>query len=389
MKIGIISRFRMHDSVNYGNKLQAYALNRYINKKYNEHEAYSLYMKDDDEKGIVTCKDIVHVVKCKLKYCGIIKNIINIFRKKINLCVEVETRAKLMDDFCRKNIKMCEKPVNWFALQKSTYDMFIVGSDIVWGQWEGEVSRIRFLDFKNKKDFKKISYAASFGKDWIPEENQSKVKELLSDFDLISVRESSSVGMLQEIGITNAVHVLDPTLLLTRTEWSEIEKKPNINENKYIFTYILSEVKEYREAITEFAEKNNIKIITIPYVLGKSNDVDKNFGDIQLVDCSISEWIWLIHHAEYVITDSFHGTIFSTIFNKKFLVLKRQMGDINNRMLDYLSTINETDKFVDLREVEVSSLVWNYHSINSILDKKRKISEEFLDKVLDMGMKNS
>ena len=128
--------------------------------------------------------------------------------------------------------------------------------------------------------------------------------------------------MLKNIGINNVKHVCDPTLLLSKKEWENIEQKINIKE-KYIFVYLLGKNKEQREKIKELAKELNLIIVDISHANGEFNKVDEGFSNYSIDNCSPEEWIWLIHNAEYIITDSFHGVVFSTIFNKKFFVLKR------------------------------------------------------------------
>ena len=99
-----------------------------------------------------------------------------------------------------------------------------------------------------------------------------------------------------------------------------------------------------------------------------------------MYDCSRQNWIWLIHHAEYIITDSFHGTAFSTIYRKKFVVLERMTStDLNNRMLDYLKTIKQLDKMISFTELyRIDDMCWNYDMIYDILRNKIDFSIKFL-----------
>lgn len=204
---------------------------------------------------------------------------------------------------------------------------------------------------------------------------------MLDDFDFISVREKNSLELLKKIGITNAVHTVDPTLLLKKEDWRKIEKKVVIDK-KYIFVYLLGKDIDARRKISEFALKNNLLIVNIPNANEVYDKVDDVFGDIKLNDCSPEEWIYLIDNAEYIITDSFHGTVFSTIFEKKFLVFKRNTKvDINNRMTDYLSNISQSDKFVDNFE-NVDRMEWDYTTINNNLSNLIIFSKEYLDKAI-------
>ena len=206
----------------------------------------------------------------------------------------------------------------------------------------------------------------------------------MDDFQAISVREKVSVGLLEGIGVENAVHVCDPTLLLTKEEWSAVAEPVKGIQEKYIFVYLLGKDIEHRNSIEKLASKNSLKVVTIPHANDNYDDVDDNFGDYREMDASPENGIWLIKNAEYVITDSFHATVFSVIFSKKFLVAKRYwIQDINVRMTDFLETIGEQDKFVDISSVEsLDDFAWNYEKIFSITEEFIVNSKEYIKKTL-------
>ena len=151
-------------------------------------------------------------------------------------------------------------------------------------------------------------------------------------------------------------------------------------KEKYIFVYLLGKNKEQREKIKELAKNLNLIIVDIPHANGEFNKVDEGFSNYSIDNCSPEEWIWLIHNAEYIITDSFHGVVFSTIFNKKFFVLKRYYTEnINNRMLDYLNTIDECDKMIDITNCKsINDFEWNYTKIDSKLEEFVTNSKQYL-----------
>ena len=376
MKVGIISELNTHNA-NYGNRLQAYALNNYLNTKYNNqnYTFESLYFNFYDKKKITKIYPNIIINKFIDKFK-------NRFLNSKKYSEEINERIKKANDFTFTNIKLSHKEFEWNDLVKSDYDAFIVGSDIVWLQAKGKINRIRFLDFTASKKFKKYSYAASFGNNIIPNENKKELKKMLSTFKYISVREKNSIELLKSIGINNVLHVLDPTLLLSNTDWSKIEKKIQIKE-KYIFTYLLGNDESQKIIIKKFAKKNNLKIINIE----NANEIIDNKTDDYFTDkkinCSPEEWIYLIHNAEYIITDSFHGVVFSTIFNKKFFALKRNSKkDLNNRITDYLNTINQEDKYVNSLET-VEKLTWDYEKTNAIIKNLKDISKKYLQAIVE------
>ena len=399
-KLAIISEFSRNNA-NYGNRLQSVALNRYLLKRYPSCQIEYLYF-DFYEKYLQTKRRNLRELVAR-----IIKGIRRRTEKYNKPYKGNEQRLAACEAFSIRNMTLSSKPYVWEELEHSDFDAIIVGSDVVWAQGRFQIGRRRFLDFTTSRPFARISYAASFGRDWIPEENVADIKRCLSKFQAISVREASSVELLRKLGIS-AVHTLDPTLLLSAEEWENMEEEPVDMENwtasqsgginpsdrskeeygtlPYIFTYLLGTDGDMRKKIVEWAHSKGYQVITIPYASGFYNNVDKEYGDIRLLDCSPENWLWLVHHADYVVTDSFHGTAFSTIFEKRFVVLERKMEvNINNRMIDFLKTIQQSDKMIPYTELErIEGMQWEYKKINELLSEKRTFSEEFLRSALDM-----
>ena len=382
-KIAIISELS-NKTMNYGNRLQTYALNKYLSSNDFADEVHSLILNFENRKYILVEKliyELKMLIKRILGFLRIIKS------KKVSLSRENETSMfeKRLSNSQRFTRRITTKEIDSLEqMQNENYDTVVVGSDIVWKQERVAVDRMRFLDFELKNPFKKISYAASFGGVLIPKNSKKYIKKYLDDFQAISVREKVSVGLLEGIGMENAVHVCDPTLLLTKEEWSAVAEPVKGIQEKYIFVYLLGKDIEHRNSIEKLASKNSLKVVTIPHANDNYDDVDDNFGDYREMDASPENWIWLIKNAEYVITDSFHATVFSVIFSKKFLVAKRYwIQDINVRMTDFLETIGEQDKFVDISSVEsLDDFAWNYEKIFSITEEFIVNSKEYIKKTL-------
>ena len=382
MKVGIISEFKL-DTVNFGNQLQAYALNYFLRNHLGIENVESIAL-GSKQMG-------QHTKVCSAAFAGKVMNTLwkkaaaKLQKHKEQEPVDFRNRLQKFRDFQEKDIPVSERQFYKDEICDTDYDVIIVGSDVVWSQYPLWISRTKFLDFDAKKPFRRISYAASFGRDYIPEENVKYIRKYLSRFDAISVREHSSVAMLNEIGVQNVSYCLDPTLLLTAQEWEHLEEKPvEVADGvKYVFTYLLGRSVRQREEITQYANKTGTKIVTIPHANGYFVEADENYGDIRLQDCSIGNWLWLIHHAEYVITDSFHGTAFSTIYQKQFAVLTRESTvNINNRMQDYLREVGQSDKVLpEGRLCDIEHLVWDYEQIGAAIEERRLSSIEFLKNV--------
>lgn len=382
MKIGIISEFNTN-TVNYGNNLQAYALNSFLRWHCGVEQVESLELTGKMSKQYT---NVLHPSVGKRVQMRIRRML---GEKPVQILdpVLVQERMKQFRSFQEKHIHMAEKPMTVADLQNSEYDVFIAGSDVVWAQNPMTINRTKFLDFTAKKPFRRIAYAPSFANDYMPWWNMGFVRKYLKAFDAVSVREHSSVAALEKHGITGVQYCVDPTLLLTAQEWEALEQRPEglAEDGRYLFAYILGRDPATRDQLTELARRKGLKLITVPHAGGIYVPSDVTLPGVKIDACSIENWLWLIHHAELVVTDSFHGTVFSTIFQRKFVVLKRVVEtiDINNRMKDYLHQIGQEDKALSAdRLEEADSLVWDYDRIGQAISARRQNSIQFLKNAL-------
>ncbi len=377
-KIGIISELDF-ETLNYGNRLQSYALNFYLSKN-NTLNVDSLMLNFKDQK--YTIKSSFVLLKKAIKKIMVTVGLLKMQTEKTEntlLSKRFENSKKFTDQISTKQINSIND------LKENDYDIMIVGSDIVWEQNNYFIDRLKFLDFDLNQEFKKISYAASFGSNWIPKQNHRYIKKCLYNFEAVSVRERASLDLLKSIDVENTAHVCDPTMLITADEWSKVIEPVKEITEKYVFVYMLGCEQSQYEAIKKFSEKNNFKIATIPTANNIYSSVGIAFGDYNIMDTGPAQWLWLIKNAEYVITDSFHGVVFSTIFSKRFIVVKRfAVTDMNIRMTDFLDTIDEQDKFVDITEVDsLEGFVWDYEKIHKITDEFVKKSKKYLERALN------
>lgn len=376
MKIGIITELS-DNSVNYGNCLQAYALNYYVRSIMRDAQVETVKTKHSLNNSLWTKRRVIPVI---------VDKVWRRIKKKIWRIEGREIRRKTFIDFSMENIPQCKYTLKYEHFVDLDYDVYIVGSDVVWAQFRYYINRIKFLDIPVRKSFKRISYAASFARDWIPEENKNAIYNCLRKFENISVREKSSVELLRSIGIEECTYALDPTLLLSKEEWEKMEVQPvEVNNERYVFVYLLGEdIDQYREA-ERLCHKEGIKTVVIPYASGERAKWGHITGDIQIWECGPQNWLWLVHHAEYVVTDSFHGLAFSTIFKRKFVAVERKKSNLGNRLIDFLCTIGQENKFVQIdRLASWDELNWDYEEIGRRIDIERKHSIEYLRKSLCM-----
>ncbi len=389
-KIAIITELTLNN-LNYGNRIQAFALNYYLKKNYPDYYVETLLFRKKTGREITSwlhnlnrtkkrISDIFSVSYIKRKIARISGN-----NDKGNKDDSVVKRLKRFNEFIRKYISVSNKEYSFIDLSESLFDFYVVGSDIVWCQERGVVYKTKFLGFAPKNpNAKKIAYAASFGENIIPKENVKSIKRFLSDFKMISVRESKSVKLLDDIGVSGAKHVCDPALLLTAEDWDvvseDVENIEKYEKKKYALIYILGNDKK-DSAIKELCEKNGIEPVFIPFGNTYSKTILRDYG---IDNCSPQEWVWLIKHATYVFTDSFHGLVFSTIYQKPFFVVKRDgERDLNIRMTDYLDTIGEQDKLIDIEEISLlNTFKWDYEKIGKRMEPFIKASKEYIKEAL-------
>lgn len=252
---------------------------------------------------------------------------------------------------------------------KNNYDIYVCGSDQIWNPDMKFNSDIEFLPFVKRE--KKVAYAASFGTNDLPNGYLERISFYLSDFNYISVREKRALEFLKQIHRSDALLALDPTMLLTAKEWERREQRPDFEteEYSYILSYNLkTKTADSEKFIQDLSVKKNLKIIDL---------LDHKQADYYGI--GPLEFIYLIHHAAIVCTDSFHATVFSLLYHKNFIVFDRK--HMNSRIDTLLEIADMTDrKFSGLENIEMDFS--RYDCFEKNLNKKRKQSTEFLIKAL-------
>ena len=258
------------------------------------------------------------------------------------------------------------------------FDIFVCGSDQIWAP--NAFNSVYMLDFVPAGK-KKLSYAASVGLTELPTGYAEKYARLLSDFSAVSVREEAGAKLLRKsCGIT-AQTVLDPTLLVTAGEWEKLENTAAVTNKKFIFCYFLNAKHRYMSLVKDYAEKNGYEIIGF-----SENKNDAEW--MTLVNIGPREFLWLIHNAETVFTDSYHGTIFSLLYHKKLVSFERFSSSDpicqNSRIYqlnDYfgLDGIIVNDAKID--EIKIKDL--DYSEFENRLEKLRENSLDYLSKALE------
>lgn len=253
--------------------------------------------------------------------------------------------------------------------KKNQFDAVVVGSDQCWRPIYSPNIYTYFLDFlQNNETIKKLSYAASLGTDdWeFTLEQTEKCKKLIKEFDYLTVREKSAVNLVKEKFNVDAKFVLDPTLLLSKDDYEQLINGTKQSRNNGLYTYILDESNWKNEVVKTVKNKLNLRQYSC-------QQEKKNLGRLKIP--SIENWINGFIDATFVITDSYHGTLFSIIFGKPFISLT----NINRGASRFESILNELDlnsrllREYDEKQIEV--ILSNYISYDVINEKIQKLRE--------------
>ncbi len=239
------------------------------------------------------------------------------------------------------------------------FDMYITGSDQVWGNHIHGFDKSYYLDFV-KSSAKKASYAASIGTSYIKDEHKAGVKELLEKFGYISVREKSAKEQLKELLPDKDISVsLDPTLLLGQEQWKKYCSNVPKHDEKYILIYHVAKPINLISYAQELAQKTGCKIYYI------NRPVRSRLGKA-INNASPEKFLALFRDAQYVLTNSFHGTVFSLVFKRQFFVEGKHQGfsgyNYNHRAKDLLESIGlENRMFNDENPVKLidNKIEWN------------------------------
>lgn len=358
-KVGIVT---INDYSNYGNRLQNYALQEFL-KTFN--------CEVNTITNIPEKKDLnVKIANMKLAFSKLNKELYYKIKKKRILKENKELLASKINNFKRfTNTFIDEKDFRELTKDNlNDYSYFITGSDQVWNPYFRKGNANDFLTFAPKE--KRLSYAPSFGVSKIPKYYEKLYKKWLLGFEDISVRESSGKDLIKFIADKNSTVLLDPTLMLEKNEWKKIFNNKIIsNSEKIILTYFLGDIPlKAKKQLNDLCEHENFKIINIA-----------SFEDKENYDLDPAEFLQLIESSSLFLTDSFHGVVFSIIFDTPFIVFNREDSSpaMNSRIDNLLSKLLlENRKFESVKNDEVFNS--DYNQAKKIIEKEKQLSIKYL-----------
>lgn len=378
-KIGIITHWQSLN--NYGQILQGFALQCYIKK----HGGSPFLIKYDPKME----RSFWHKVKEKIT----VNNLLSIFtgkyfyRKKKYICEKKEIEASIekakqcnLALFREKHMNSTShvyRNIEELRTNPPDADVYVCGSDQVWHDSYNEDNTSGwFLQFGNAK---RVAYAASAGRDITDPHELAVMKKYLDTFQAISVREESLKKVCDGIGCPAEV-VLDPTLLLDYSDYSSLIT--NEAHKPYIFIYILN-IKDKNEidwdTIKDYADSHNLDIrIVMSSGYYPARELIPNYQNEHL---TVEDWLSGIANAEFVITTSFHGTVFSLIFEKNFIVFPlKDFSGANDRVKTLLDTVKLGERLVSKFDDEIIVQEINWDKVKNTLDGYKNTSEEFIRK---------
>lgn len=359
-KIGIIT---FHRAINYGAILQVYALQKKIEQLGGKCE-------------VLDYRNDILEARHKEKSFSDIKNLKDILRY-ILIYRNYNKKHKKFRNFINENISL-SRVYNFEELEELSdkYDLFITGSDQVWNYSITNFDTAYFLDFVNDS-VKKNSYAASFGISNIPKELKNKYYELLKDYNHMSLRELQGANIIKQLYDKEVDVVLDPTLLLNKNEWVNIANN-NLIKDKYILIYAFGGSKYLMNLAKKLSDITGLKIVTI------SNNYKYSLNIKHIKTAGPEEFLGLFKNAEYVFTNSFHGTAFSINFNKQFFTefLPEEHG-VNSRLEDILDLFNLRNRQVKNDNINILNSTIDYVTVNKKLAAEREKSIAFLSRIIN------
>lgn len=286
------------------------------------------------------------------------------------------TKSSSVKSFLKnKNIKLTKNyhSITEIKNEEQGYDLYVSGSDQVWNVIHNNniFDEVYFLNFT---DGNKISFSSSIGSDSFPEQYKERIKECLSSYSHISVREDSAVTILKDMGLDSVVHVLDPTLFFSNNEWLDaLPYKTFINEEPFLLVYTVeSNDSKVLDIASQIAKEMKLAIYQVSGSKAKKDKRVKRF----FPKAAPELFLQLFNLADFVVVSSFHGTAFAINFNKQFLTVAP--NHFNSRVLSLLKLFGLEERYVnDLDDVYFTTI--DYSTINTNLIIQRKRGKRFLD----------
>lgn len=362
MKIGIIT---FHTALNYGAVLQTYATYTILIKMGNDVEIINYHAPFNEKR----------FAPKGMKYFFNIRNIANILLHNSYQHFNKSVFNQFITNHLKTTIPYYDAS-ELFKLNE-VFDTFISGSDQVWNLACTEGDDTYYLPFVD--DLKKRNaYAVSLGYNQVPENMKVIYAKLINGFNNISVREKAGVRIVKELTDKDATLVLDPTLLLSRSQWKKIADFSKVPMGRYLLMYLMSEDKALIKFAKEFAKRKDLQII---YINQRAFHMK---GAVNIKNITPEQWIGLFLRADTIVTNSFHGLVFSINFHKLFYTKYIPNSISNSRLETILDLLSLHNRRLGSSTYDVNSEI-DYVSVDLELQELRKHSILYLKKIIDDG----
>ena len=383
MRIAILTQ-PLH--TNYGGILQAYAVQKIL--KECNHEVETINLKIERPISHIPFFRQIRIFLASFIYFIIgrteFKNIVWPFNNYTrNYGILCDCMQPFINDVMNMSPRIRSEKEFLYYISSNQFDAYVVGSDQVWRPMYSPNIGWFFLDFLSpESSVKRISISASFGTDnWeFTEEQTTKFKSLVQRFNAVSVRESSGVDMCKRYFGIDATLLLDPTMMLTQSDYAhlvEMDKENTVSVRGKLFSYLLDDSSAKRRVLKDLQKILNLPVISL--------NNRGHFGPYASVKTAlkngpkpVAQWLRCFQEADFVVTDSFHGTVFSILHHRQFVVVANKTRGIS-RIENLLNSFGLEDRFVYSgqemsQEWLLKAIDWS--NVDDILNQNR---EKFMD----------
>ena len=369
--VGIVTYYNIY---NYGSYLQAYALSSFLIDSGYSVDLLDIYY-SQRMKWIFKIKKLIKML-CYPRYFS---QVIELRKMGTNTKDKIDSKTKeLFDSETTQYLKAVR--IDYCKLKRlaktNAYYAFIVGSDQIWSPLGFDIKPHKFLEFAPRG--KRLSYAPSFGVSYVPDYNKYSFKKQIKKMDVITIRENSGAKIIRELTNIDAPVVLDPTLMIPKSVWYGLTH--DIEEHYVLCFFLGTPDKFVIELIEYLSKKENLKIVFLPY----DNEIG-TISNAHRVSIGPLEFLSYVKNADYVLTDSFHGTAFSIIFERTFYVFpryKKMTYKQATRITDILGKLGLEEHFILDETSDCFGKAIDYNKVNDKLEMLRTKSQNILLKSL-------
>ncbi len=349
---------------NYGSVLQAFALQQILR----EAGLSPVIVKPPVQQKKISLLHRVYAVVKPEKHYGPIKKIRRYIESKM-----YNEKQKKLNQFIQKNLKI-ESFDEFSDYIHNNECIFLSGSDQVWNVLNGPINSFYLFQNVDVLPVKKVSYAASVGLADLNDEQIDYFRDVLSDYDVISLRERNMYNIFREnFPNLNVRNDIDPTLLFSGNWWKKFSQKRLVQDD-YIFVYMLRPDNSLIRMAKQLARKHNCKVIY-------TGQFANRYGGVKtIVDAGIEDFLSYILYAKYVITNSFHGTVFSVLFGKRFVNIK--IDSTSSRAENLLQIIGLSERMIStIDQLDVIDTSYDVSLVNERIQQIRKESLEYISEL--------